>query len=53
MFLLEAMLVKIRSSLNPWSLRIRPWVANPLSPSIWEDSDVAEDPRIYGSTSGG
>ena len=36
MFLPEATSVKIRSSLSPWSLRIRRWVASPLSPSAWE-----------------
>ena len=36
MFLPEATSVKMRSSLSPWSLRIRRWVASPLSPSAWE-----------------
>ena len=36
MFLPDATSVKIRSSLQPWSLRIRRWVASPLSPSAWE-----------------
>ena len=36
MVLSEATSVKILSSLSPWSLRIRRWVASPLSPSAWE-----------------
>ena len=32
----DATSVKIRSSLRPLSLRIRRWVASPLSPSAWE-----------------
>ena len=32
----EATSVKMRSSLIPWSVRVRRWVASPLSPSAWE-----------------
>ena len=36
MFRPEATSVKMRSSRSPWSVRMRRWVASPLSPSAWE-----------------
>ena len=36
MFFPDATSVNIRSSLSPWSVRIRRWVASPLCPSAWE-----------------
>ena len=40
--------MKMRSSLSPWSVRIRLWVASPLAPSAWGDPDVTEYRGVHG-----
>ena len=51
MFRPEATSVKMRPSLSPWSVRMRRWVASPLSPPRLGDPDVAEYRGIHVATS--